>query len=306
MRTPRFSTLLLLCSLPIIPIQPALAAQGPDNERATPLVLPRLSGPITLDGFSDEPAWQAIAPLPLTAFMPIYRGTPTEHTEIRVAYDDNYLYVAGRMYDSEPHLIQATTYKRDNIVLKDDKIVIVLDTFNDNENALSFFTTPAGLRTDLAIFNDAASVGSSPFNLSWNTFWDAAVTQNSKGWFAEMRIPFSSLRFQDSQGAVVMGLSCFRVIARKVEVVVFPDRPLKWELMGLWKPSQTQKVRLEGITPRKAGLHYSLRSGRAGPVRRPEPGRHGLRDCQHFGQGHRPGRQVRPDQQPHPGPDAQH
>jgi len=247
-RTTRLSTLLLLCMFPILP---AMAAQAADDDRTTPLVLPRLSGPITLDGYSDEPAWQAIEPLPLTAFMPIYRGTPTERTEIRVAYDDNYLYVAGRMYDSEPHLIQATTYKRDNIVLKDDKLVIVLDTFNDNENALSFFTTPAGLRTDLAIFNDAASVSSSPFNLSWNTFWDAAVTQNGKGWFAEMRIPFSSLRFQDSNGEVVMGLSCFRVIARKVEIVVFPDRPPKWELMGLWKPSQTQKVRLEGITPRK-------------------------------------------------------
>jgi len=71
MHTPRLSTLLLLCLFPILPLQPALAAQGLDDDRVTPLALPRLSGPITLDGYSDEPAWQAIKPLTLTMMLPM-------------------------------------------------------------------------------------------------------------------------------------------------------------------------------------------------------------------------------------------
>ncbi len=154
MRTPRLSTLLLLCLLTILPFQTALAAPGPDDDRATPLALPRLSGPITLDGLSDEAAWQAIEPLPLTMFEPIFEGAMTERTEIRVAYDDDYLYVAGRLYDSEPHRIQAVDLVRDASSLQNDWLGIILDSFNDNENALTFWTNPAGTRFDFSVSND--------------------------------------------------------------------------------------------------------------------------------------------------------
>ncbi len=87
--SPQLFTLFLLCTLPIIPLQTALAAPAANDDRATPLVLPRLSGPITLDGYSDEPAWQAIEPLPLTMHQPIFEGAMTERTEIRVAYVDD-------------------------------------------------------------------------------------------------------------------------------------------------------------------------------------------------------------------------
>ena len=61
--------------------------------------LHRLTGPILLDGMSDEAAWQEIEPLEMSMYEPISGGTMTERTEIRVGYDDNFLYVAGRMYD---------------------------------------------------------------------------------------------------------------------------------------------------------------------------------------------------------------
>lgn len=83
------------------------------------------------------------------------------------------------------------------------------DSFNDKENGLAFFTTPAGLRWDAAVFNDAQQnpgTTSPSLNFSWNTFWDVAAVSNGEGWFAEMRIPFSSLRFQNNNGRVVMGI----------------------------------------------------------------------------------------------------
>ncbi len=220
-------------------------------QKETPIPLQRLSGPIVLDGLSDEPAWAAVAPFPMTMFQPTYQGTPTERSEIRVAYDDDYLYLAGRLYDSDPTGIRATSFKRDLLGWADDWFGITLDTFNDNENALAFSTTPAGIRLDLTVFNDAAGDNYNWLNASWNTFWDVAVTQNGDGWFAELRIPFSSLRFQDEEGQVVMGLSTWRSIARKNEFVTFPDVPPDWGIPGLFKPSQMQKVLLKGIKPSK-------------------------------------------------------
>lgn len=210
-------------------------------------VLPRLQGPIQLDGLSDEPAWQAIEPVPLTMHAPIFEGTMTERTEIRVAYDDDYLYVAGRMYDSDPTGIQAVDIVRYASNFQNDWLFIILDSFNDNENALGFATNPAGVRTDFTISNDFQRVRD--FNNSWSTFWDAATQRNDQGWFAVLRIPFSSLRFQDDHGEVIMGLTVFRYIARKGESHIFPAIPPNWGTYSFWKPSQAQRVHCTGVIP---------------------------------------------------------
>ena len=69
-------------------------------------------------------------------------AAPSERTEIRLAYDDENLYAAGRMYDRTPDEIRAPSKKRDQIGPANDWLGVVLDTFNDNENALVFFTSP--------------------------------------------------------------------------------------------------------------------------------------------------------------------
>ena len=106
------------------------------------LVLPRLTGPVVLDGVSDEPAWQAVEPFPLTMYTPTAGGALTERTEIRVAYDEGYLYVAGRFFDSDPAGIQVNSMYRDRLS-GDDCFGIVVDPFNDNDIGLWFWTTPA-------------------------------------------------------------------------------------------------------------------------------------------------------------------
>ena len=157
--------------------------------------LQRLTGAVQLDGLCNEAAWEAIAPLPLVMSAPHFLDTPTERTEIRIAYDDDFIYAAGCFYDSDPSGIRGNTLERDGTTPAEDGFGVILDTFNDNENALGFVTNPAGLRADWAIYNDAESGGGFPINSSWNTFWDVAVVRTEEGWFAEMRIPFSSLRF---------------------------------------------------------------------------------------------------------------
>lgn len=211
-------------------------------------ILSRINDPVTLDGLSNESAWQGISPLPVVQHTPNFGKEPSERTEILVAYDDDYLYVAGRLYDKDPSQIMATSFQRDSDSPANDWFGIIVDTFNDKENAVGFFTTPGGLRWDGTTSNDAQ--GNSPVSTNWNTFWDVAVEQNSDGWFVEMKIPLSSLRFQEEEGRVVMGMISWRFIAHKGERAIFPAIPPNWGHYSIWKPSQAQEVVLEGVRSR--------------------------------------------------------
>ena len=235
--------LVILLGAFILPFTSSFAQSG------EPLVLPYLSSPIILDGLSDEQAWVSIPPLELTVYEPTFRDSPTEYTEIRVAYDEHYLFVAARMYDDNPAGIRMNTLYRDGFS-GDDLLEIILDSFNDNENAIIFGTTPAGVRRDAAVSNDFDG-GLGALNRDYNTFWDVETVVNEEGWFAEMRIPFSSLRFQDEDGRVIMGLTIGRLIARKFERHIFPAISPSIASYAFIKPSLAQKVVFENLRPRK-------------------------------------------------------
>ncbi len=207
--------------------------------------LHRITQPIILDGLSDEPAWEGVQPLPMTMHSPTFGGQASEKTDVLIGYDNVYIYVAGRMFMRDPAGVQATSKKRDFMGGNSDWFGIILDTFSDKENAVAFFTTPAGLRMDVAVFNDAQ--GEAPINVDWNTFWDVKTVRNDQGWFAEMRIPLSSLRFQASDDEVVMGLIAWRWTARQSEQVIFPAIPPNWGAWSAWKPSLAQEVTLRDV-----------------------------------------------------------
>ena len=215
------------------------------SQIVTLVELERISEPINLDGVVDELVWQKIQPVKIVMHQPIFGEVPSEKTEIRFAYDNKYLYASGRFYDSNPEEIRGNSLERDDTNPGDDGFGIILDTFNDNENALCFAITPAGIRGDWTIINDAETTSGSPINQSWNTYWDAEVVQNDKGWFVEVRIPFSSLRFQEAE-KIIMGLITWRYIPRKNEIDIYPAIPPNWELSFL-KPSVAQDIAIEGI-----------------------------------------------------------
>lgn len=227
---------------------PTLAlAQSPPASPATSetFVVPRLNGPIDLDGRVDEPAWDAIEPLPLITHWPSFGDAPSEPTEIRLAYDDAYIYVSCRCY-APPEAVFAASFKRDLNTLGTDYLALGLDTYNDNTTGVGFWASPTGSRTDGTFANDDGN-----FDDTWNTFWDAEVTVTPEGWFAEMRVPFSSLRYQPVDGRVMMGLSAWRYLGKKNEMDIFPDIPPTWGFWSFNKASQFQKVVFEGIETRR-------------------------------------------------------
>ncbi|HJR33525.1 MAG TPA: carbohydrate binding family 9 domain-containing protein, partial [Gemmatimonadales bacterium] len=237
---PKHLLLLTLLALP----RPAAGQAG-----AEPMRLTRLTGPVELDGRLEEPAWAGVPALPLVMYTPTFRAPLTERTEIMVAYDDRYIYLGARLYDSEPRKVRANTLYRDRYS-GDDLVALVLDTYNDRQSASWFTVNPAGNRIDRALSNDGEFSNGDPMNDNWNTVWDVATTQTDSGWFAEMRIPFSSLGFQDVNGTVTMGLIAYRVIARKNERQLFPAIPPNWDL-GFAKVSRAQPVVLEGVRSRR-------------------------------------------------------
>jgi hypothetical protein len=189
----------------------------------------------------------------MVQYLPTFGETPTERSEVLVAYDSDFVYLAARLYDSDPAGILPGAFQRDRLGLANDWIGLSLDTFNDNENMLLFATSPSGIRTDVAFSNDTE--GPFPLNSSWNTFWDVATSRTEDGWFAELRIPFSSLRFQDDGGEVVMGMTVWRWIARKQEASLFPAIPPRWR-WAHYKPSQARDVTFRGVQ-RKKPVHVS-------------------------------------------------
>ncbi|MGH9884367.1 MAG: DUF5916 domain-containing protein, partial [bacterium] len=210
-------------------------------QKPVPLEIARLTGPITLDGNPNEPAWRAIAPLPLTMYTPVFRGAPTQRTEIRVAYDDEYFYAAGWFYDSDASGIRVNSLYRDRWN-GDDAFAIYLDSFNDKQNSKWFGTTPGGIRFDQLVSDDGATL-----NAGWDTFWSAATTRTEEGWFAEVRIPFSSLGFRvDVEGRAIMGLTVTRVISRSDERVTFPEIDPRFEFR---RPSVAREILLRGVKP---------------------------------------------------------
>ena len=204
--------------------------------------LSRLTGPITMDGRLDEPVWQQIPPLPLTMYAPVFKGPPTQRTEIRVAYDDEYFYAAGWFYDSDPSGIRVNSLYRDRWN-GDDAFAIYIDAFNDNQTAKWFGTTPAGMRFDLLVSDDGNTS-----NENWDAFWIAKTSVTEEGWFVEVRIPFSTLGFSTgADGRAVMGLTVTRLVSRLGERVTFPEIDPKFPFR---RPSVAHDIVLSGVSSR--------------------------------------------------------
>lgn len=178
----------------------------------------RTSQAITIDGRLDEAIW-AEAPV-ITEFTQIdpFEGQPvSERTEVRIAYDDNAIYVAGMMYDSAP--ISTRLARRDANVSDSDGFDLYLDSYHDHQTAYRFSTNPSGMKGD-AIISGGTGNGDS----SWDPIWEVVATTVPGGWAFEMRIPFSQLRFSRDP-VQVWGIQLRRTIHRTQEEAVFSFTP---------------------------------------------------------------------------------
>ena len=236
----------LLLLLALGQFNPVLAAVSDDR-----VVITRLQGEIIFDGKPDEIEWESTDPFPMVTHTPVFGNEPTERTDIRILFDDNNIYIGASLYTRDPSTIQSTSKRRDELKGDCDWLGVNFDSYNDNENGLAFWTTPAGLRSDLSIFNDATGDDPMPISSSWNTHWEVKCTQNQEGWFSEMIIPVSSLKFQERDGEVVMGLILVRFIPHEFEMYTYPPIPNEYGQWSAWKVSLAQDVVFPGMKSKK-------------------------------------------------------
>jgi hypothetical protein len=214
-----------------------------------PLVIDRITGVINFDGIPDEEAWQQVQPLKMVMHSPDFGKEPTETSVVKVAYDDEYLYFSGILNYKDPSDIRAIARKRDYNTPFCDWFGILLDSFNDRKNGISFWTNPNGLRTDGTVQNDLAD-SNTDISFDWNTFWDVKTVISDKGWSAEFKIPFSSMRFQTENGKTLMGLAICWYLPAKSEMNTFPSIPPNFPA-AYWKPSLSRLIEFRDLQPKK-------------------------------------------------------
>ena len=97
----------------------------------------RLNNPVEFDGMPIEAAWEALDLFPLTMHRPNFGNQPSEKSEVRIGYDDEFLWIGASLFMEDASKIFAATKKRDEMLFGYDAFGIVLDTYNDNENGLA-------------------------------------------------------------------------------------------------------------------------------------------------------------------------
>ncbi len=180
---------------------------------------------IKVDGKFDETIWQTVQPI--TEFvqrLPQDGAAPSEKSEMRILYDDNYLYFGFTFFDSEPEKVRATILNRGGWIHRDDKLEIALDTYLDRRNAYLFEMNPLGTQDDALISDE-----NKPSLDEWA--WDGVYISEGRvtdfGWVLEVAIPWNTLRFP-SKDELTMGLAVKRYINRKNESVMWPHIGLEY------------------------------------------------------------------------------
>jgi hypothetical protein len=211
----------------------SVRAQRSDSVRISTPVAPvaraaRRVGAIAIDGSLDDSAWRAATPITgLRQYQPQEGAPASLPTEIRLLYDDEAIYIGARMSEPEgARGVRAPLARRDQLLdangnngsfnsLTTDKLVVVLDPYHNHRDEALFEVNPAGVRGD-QLNGDQG----------WDPIWTAATKIDSLGWTAEMRIPYSQLRFS-RDSVQLWGMQVWR----------YEDRLNEQDMWSFWRKS---------------------------------------------------------------------
>jgi hypothetical protein len=206
-----------------------------------------IAEPPNIDGKLDEPVWQqAVFISDFVQKEPNQGGTPSQRTEVAIAYDRDALYVGARMYVAPSgYALQGVMTRQDDLGTA-ERIVVSLDTFHNRRTASSFAVTAAGVRAEWFYWDD----NEASRDQSFNPVWTARTAIELDRWTAEMRIPLTQLRFLYNERQV-WGININRFIPQLNEDIywtIVPKDATGWasyfgELHGL--DGMRQPVRLE-------------------------------------------------------------
>lgn len=212
---------LLLIGPPTLSAQELASSSTYVHERDAPVAQAiRTTAPITIDGILDEEVW--MTPPAITDFTQTVpnEGQPvTERTEVRFLYDDDNIYVGAWLWDEGQILTRLA--RRDAPVADADFFIVLFDSYHDHNTAYRFATSPSAMKRDEIV----SGGGDRTFgDTSWDPIWDIQTSITDEGWFVEMRIPFSQLRYSSAE-VQTWGLQVERKIRRHGEDTVWAFTP---------------------------------------------------------------------------------
>lgn len=157
---------------------------------------------VKVDGRLDDVVWE-LAPsgAGFRIWDPDRGGIPSEQTVFKVAYDDDAIYFAIACLEDNPDKITASLSRRDQYS-NTDLVSIYIDPYHDLTTGYNFRVNPLGVQQDAYVFNDGDR------DTDWDAVWAAETFEDEQGWYAEMRIPFSSIRYREA--SPTWGLQIYR------------------------------------------------------------------------------------------------
>ena len=220
-----------------------------------------VEAPMVIDGNLDEPAWDLVEPA--TDFVqtePVLGDPASERTEVRLLYDDDYLYVGVYCFDSEGEDgLVVPDITRDYQSFESDHFAVAFDTFDDDRNGFLFGSNPKGAKRDAQMTGDGASI-----DFDWDGIWHVKANSDERGWQLEMAIPFKTLRFREGENQT-WGVNFYRKIRRKNEDV-------HWSMIP--RPYRLNRVSfagtLEGISAVPQGRNFYVKPYLSTPITRRE------------------------------------
>ena len=235
--------LALILSAVLTPTQ--LFAQTPPPPTMPMGKLDPAAEPPVIDGRVKEAVWQTIQPF--SAFIqqdPVEGAPASERTEVRIMLGKDTLYVGVIAFDSDPSKIIVSQARRDASLGETDSVVMVFDTFNDNQNAFVFGTNPLGIEYDGQVAREGQSSGVSvggggaagtqrggisAFNPNWDGDWTVKSQVTERGWETEMAIPLKTLRY-NTGASQTWGFNVLRNIRHKNEQVYLTAIPRGFDI----------------------------------------------------------------------------
>lgn len=194
------------------------------------IAIRKATGPITIDGEMNEPDWStADVASHFKQFFPFDSSFALAKTEVRMTYDEHFIYLFAVMYNTEERKYVTPSLRRDFRGEANDAFVVAFDTYQDNTNAFQFGVNPFGVQREGLIANGGGT--SDDLSLNWDNKWYSEARILDNKWVCEFAIPFKSIRYK--AGLSQWNINFYRIDSHLAERSTWSPIPRVYPLVNL-------------------------------------------------------------------------
>lgn len=171
-----------------------------------------ISTPPLLDGKLNDDCWiDANWQNDFIQYQPAEGKEASQKTEFAILFDEHNIYIAAKCFDTKPDSIEKRITRRDN--LEGDGFIVQIDSYFDKRTAFAFCVSASGVKKDQFVSTNGE-------DNSWDAVWYAKTSSDEKGWYAEMKIPLTQLRYEGGNDPK-WGIQVGRIVFRNQETTIW-------------------------------------------------------------------------------------